>query len=264
MFGHVVNVLGPVWSARIISLTTIFVEILADTFAFGRKLGHSTVHWLSGASRVWLFMRENIGPLPSSAVANFETNSNVTWTFDLSNMTLRYVDETYESSENEIIDIRRLPWLSAKIIINGGNEYELDTFGSNFRFIAPRSVKPTPKLLLSCWSVWSGIWLLPGQDARFEIINEDGEEETFFIHSRPSNEVDRWSDLFEIEDEEEEEEDDENEEDGEEKGGEENEEEDDSEGESDEGNSEEANDGDADDENSDSSGPEIIEKSKDE
>ena len=36
------------------------------------------------------------------------------------------------------------------------------------------------------------------------IINNDGEEETFFIHSRPSTEVDRWSDIFEIDDEEEE------------------------------------------------------------
>ena len=204
MFGHVVQVLGPVWSARLISLTTIFVETFADMFAFGRKIGHSTVHWLSGSSKTWVFMRENVGPLPSCAVKDYITNSNVTWHFDLSDMTLNYVDENYESNENEVIDIRHLPWLSAKIVFSGGGEYDIDTFCSNFTFIAPRNVKPTPKLILSCWSVSSGVWLLPGQDARFVIINNDGEEETFFIHSRPSTEVDRWSDIFEIDDEEEE------------------------------------------------------------
>lgn len=204
MFGHVVQVLGPVWSARLISLTTIFIETFADMFAFGRKLGHSTVHWLGGSSRTWVFMRENVGPLPSCAVKDYITNSNVTWRFDLSDTTLNYVDENYESNENEVIDIRHLPWLSAKIVFSGGGEHDIDTFCSNFVFIAPRNVKPTPKLILSCWSVLSGIWLLPGQDARFVIINQDGEEETFFIHSRPSTEVDRWSDIFEINDEEEE------------------------------------------------------------
>ena len=208
MFGHVVQVLGPVWSARLISLTTIFIETFADMFAFGRKLGHGTVHWLGGSSSIWVFMRENVGPLPSSAVENYRTNPNVSWHFDLSDTTLSYTDPAHEypDGENVIVEPNRLPWLSAKVVFSGGNEYDLDEFGSDFHFIAPRGVKPTPKLILNCWSIWSKVWLLPGQDARFVIINEDGEEETFFIHSRPSTEVDRWSDIFEIDSEEEEEE----------------------------------------------------------
>jgi hypothetical protein len=201
MFGHVVNVLGPVWSARLISLTTIFVETFADAFAFGRKLGHGAVHWLSGSSKTWVFMRDNIGPFPSSAVKNYKNNSNVTWHFDLSETGLTYVDPNFDNeeanNENVIIEPQQLPWLSAKIVYKDG-EYEIDDFTSEFNYVSPRGVKPTPKLILNCWSIWSGIWLMPSQDARFEIINHDGEEESFFIHSRPSTEVDRWSELFEV------------------------------------------------------------------
>jgi hypothetical protein len=203
MFGHVVHVLGPVWSARLISLTTIFVETFADAFAFGRKVGHGVIHWLSGSSRTWVFMRDNIGPFPSSAVNDYKNNSNVTWHFDLSEMGLTYVDPNFDNDnenehpENVIIEPQQLPWLSAKIVYNDV-EYDIDTFNSEFNFVAPRGVKPTPKLILNCWSIWSGIWLMPGHDARFEIINHEGEEESFFIYSRPSTEVDRWSDLFEL------------------------------------------------------------------
>jgi hypothetical protein len=209
MFGHVVHVLGPVWSTRLISLTTIFVETFADAFAFGRKVGHGFVHWLSGSSKTWVFMRDNIGPFPSSAVHNYQTNSNVTWHFDVADAGLTFVDPNFdneeENNENVIIEPNQLPWLSAKIVYDKG-EYEIDEFTSEFNYVAPSGVKPTPKLILNCWSIWSGIWLMPGQDARFEIINHDGEEESFFIHSRPSTEVDRWSELFEIDDSESEEE----------------------------------------------------------
>lgn len=215
MFSHVVHVLGPVWSTRLISLTTIFVETFADMFAFGRKVGHGFVHWLSGSSGRWVFMRDNIGPFPSSAVYDYRINSNVTWHFDVADVGLTFVDPNFdndeENNENVIIEPNQLPWLSAKIVYKGG-EYEIDDFTSEFNYVSPRGVKPTPKLILNCWSIWSGIWLMPGQDARFEIINHDGEEESFFIYSRPSTEVDRWSDLFELDDSDSEEEEEEGEE----------------------------------------------------
>jgi len=162
-------------------------------------MGHSTAHWLGGSSNVWVFLRENVGPFPSSAVSNYRTNSNVTWEFNIYDTTLRFTDSRYESDEGETVEVRNLPWLSAKIVYDDRGEYDIDNFGTNFQIIAPQHVNPTPKLLLSCWSIWSKQWLLPGQSARFVIINRDGEEESFSIYVRPGIEVDRWGVLFDAE-----------------------------------------------------------------
>lgn len=201
MFGYIVHLLGPVWSARLIRFITFFIRIIADLYAFGRSIGQSTAHWLGGSSNIWVFLRENVGPLPSSAVSNYRTNSNVTWEFNISNTTLHYTDPHHDSETDEdtTIEVRNLPWLSAKIVYDGRGEYDIDDFCTNFQIIAPTNVNPTPKLILSCWSIWSKEWLLPGQSARFVIINGDGEEESFSIHLRPGIEVDRWGVLFDVE-----------------------------------------------------------------
>ena len=67
----IVQLVGPVWATRIVYGASIFADIVIASFKFGARVTDTTLHYLNGTSNTWVFLRDNIGPLPASIVKHY-------------------------------------------------------------------------------------------------------------------------------------------------------------------------------------------------
>lgn len=149
----------------------------------------SFMNYITGKNDTWFFFKNYACPIPAAMYSDENVHDDLLWTYNTSGYALTYNDATCNQIKN-----MSLPWLSASIV-DGSNTYMIDDFISRFTFSAPRECGPSPRLLLTAWSLHSKIWVFPSEDAEFHIIDEEGEVHIMPIFNRTEYEKDVWQDL---------------------------------------------------------------------
>lgn len=162
--------------SRCLILYYYVLSPLYDFFAYSAK----TIKWLfnlvynslSGNYRRWYFMDDN-APLLCPFV-NEDNMTQVNWEYNDESCTL--------TRTNTVITLKScIPWLSANCILNG-TKYSMDDLLSKFNYYTDDIHTITPRIILSVWSIHSGIWFSLQHNITFDIIDNNGDNHILSIN----------------------------------------------------------------------------------
>ena len=192
-----VNTIGITWAVRLINVSAFLLDTTKKSFNFGMRVTNTLLHFIDGTSNTWVFLRDNIGPIPASLVNGYANSPDISWEYNLNlnSIVCRNIENIEDYDIDSVLISRSMPWLSAQIMFTGGS-YNIDSFISNFSVNSPQHINPTPKLIANCWSLNSGAWLLPSQNPSLEIIDNNGITQLFNIYDRTQGDSDRWLALY--------------------------------------------------------------------
>ena len=138
--------------------------------------------YLYGHHDTWAFIYGHT--LPQS-ISNIYNGVHVNWVYDNNNNRLEYI------TNDKLIDVCRISWLSAKIHITDSDNpedirtYEIDDFIEKLEVRTVKEVIPTLYIIFLCWCVYTKHWFDHSSIVKFDIIDDMGEERvlTFKEHN---------------------------------------------------------------------------------
>lgn len=182
------RILGPELVASIIRITTNVYNGVSTTFKVTTDFVQSCSNYLNGISNTWVFLKDNVGPIPLCMVENEE---DIVWLFHANTRTL-----IYKNKDTKEKNIRHyLPWLSASIYCDG-TLYDFDECCEFFSYCSPNNVHPKAKLIMSCWAILNKRWFNSSQNVYFEVINVDGDVHRCPVFNCTMDDLDVWSTIF--------------------------------------------------------------------
>jgi hypothetical protein len=198
----IVNLLGPVWTVRLINTYFFCRNALNTVKNVSVNVATTVQQYLDGTNNRWVFLKDGAGPIPASMVSNYFTSRIVSWVYDSRSNTLYSTNPVYIPEFGDPVN-QSVPVLSSSIRIHG-TSHDMDTFMNSFTFIAPRRIVPSPRLLMYCWSVYTAKWGIPEDHPVFEFIDMDGNDMRYSIFNRDDTDRDDWDRLFNMNDDSEE------------------------------------------------------------
>lgn len=166
---------GVNWRLHALHIYTYSIAALVNTQFVAKK----TYVALSNAvtDEEYVFFKND--PVPYSlqkVVYSGPATSDPVWTYNLTKNTF--------TAANRSTRYMRLPWLSSIIKYNDMKLYSLDEFIDTMRFSEIGATPPDVQILLSAWSLFSGIVLDKNLEMNLIVINHDGNEDRFALHTR--------------------------------------------------------------------------------
>ena len=149
------NILIPLWET-----VGSFYNLTKKTFNYLFDLSCGHYH-------EWHFI-DDCSPIFRPYI-NDASPSNVKWIYNVDSRTLNL-------NQHELTFFSSLPWLSANIIHNK-NSYSMDEWLQDFKYDTDSVELPTPMLIVSLWSLSTGIWFSnKDNNVKISFVLEDGNE----------------------------------------------------------------------------------------
>ena len=130
-------------------------------------------HYLQHRYDTWVFLNDHSLPLPISHVSN---HAPAKWTY--------FSHELQRIGMENPLESYKLSWLSARISITDGEsteEFDFDSFMSQFRVKTIPTVVPTLTLILLAWCAETKQWFSANSKVHFHIIDDEGVESTLSL-----------------------------------------------------------------------------------
>ena len=192
------NLLGLEWTTRFMTFYNLITDATNFVVNHSKNAYMYVNDYMNGRHDMWFFFGDNVGPIQGTFVSHEMSGKYLKWLYNTNENSLTFCEnvrnESDDSSERDVT--RFIPWLSAQIV-SGRKRYDIDNFLANFRFICPENIYPSPKLIISCWSIQNKIWFVPSQEITLEIIDSNGDTHMTSVFTRNSIERDMWNRLFE-------------------------------------------------------------------
>ena len=182
---HLVNILGPRGVTIAFTIFSTTYELLHAIALFNWRILGSIIDEFSSVGNLWVFHSENQTPIPYQVFGDHPESAK--WFYN------KNVNTLYESM-NCISDrcppttCAKLPWIMSHLSLiekdsEGNeitkNEWFLDEWASHFYLTVYDSFSVSPKVILNCWSLNSGIWMDENKVYRLSVINKNGEHIEF-------------------------------------------------------------------------------------
>ena len=176
------SVIGPRGVAFSLSAFSTIYQITSYLGSLVYRTFGAVIDEFSTNGNIWVFLNSNTQPLPYKFFAEYPVNA--TWFYNRTSNTL-YEALSPASRINSYVPMQsfKLPWIMSLVSCMSEdkkmtNEWYLDDWASTF-FMATDNYYISPKLVLACWSINSGVWFSDSDTVRLEIIDKNGEKVVF-------------------------------------------------------------------------------------
>lgn len=152
--------------------TLTFVQTVLSTSLWASKKTYTAITD-AFTEEVYVFFKGDSTPYDSRHVITDGPGiATVAWTYNKNTKTFK------SSTASAQTHAKCLEWLSASIQYNGLNLYSLDDVIEGTKYCDSNGTMPSNDILVSSWSLTSGVVLDKTIDLKLFIIHSDGREET--------------------------------------------------------------------------------------
>lgn len=180
------RIIGPRGLALSIRILSTLYQVSYTVCSLFYRIFGAVIDEFSTNGNLWVFRGDNTQPLPYKVFAEYPVDA--TWFYN-QNANALYEALSAEARTSSYVPLHsvKLPWimslLSCRILNeNGGitaeTEWYLDDWASSF-FMTTDAHLISPKIILACWSIQSGVWFSDSDVVCLEVIDRNGERVVF-------------------------------------------------------------------------------------
>jgi hypothetical protein len=180
------RIIGPRGLALSIRILSTLYQVSYTVCSLFYSTVSAVIDEFSTNGNLWVFRGNNTQPLPYKVFSKYPVDA--TWFYN-QNANILYEALSAEAQTSSYVPLHsvKLPWimsvLSCRIMNDSGGvaaetEWYLDDWASTF-FMATDAHVISPKIILACWSIKSGVWFSNSDVIRLEVIDRNGDRVVF-------------------------------------------------------------------------------------